>query len=103
MDYTLTAAPSARRDLKEIVEYISLDNAEAAQRFTAFLVGKTRALAQFPEKRYRARASSPKSCGAFPFPRILSTIQLSLPTFMNQRSDDLRSLCHYSIGILPLM
>ena len=49
MDYTLTAAPSARRDLKEIVEYISLDNAEAAQRFTAFLVGKTRALAQFPE------------------------------------------------------
>lgn len=49
MDYTLIVAPSARRDLQQIVEYISFDNADTARRFTAFLVGKTKTLAQFPE------------------------------------------------------
>ena len=49
MDYQVVLSPSARRDLRDIARYISLDSPEKALSFGQFLVGKTKVLAQFPE------------------------------------------------------
>ena len=49
MDYSVVLSPSARRDLRDIVRYISLDSPERAQSFGAFLISQTRLLAKFPE------------------------------------------------------
>ena len=49
MDYSVVLSPSARRDLRDIVRYISLDSPERAESFGAFLISQTRLLAKFPE------------------------------------------------------
>jgi len=49
MDYQVTLSPSARRDLADIVRYISLDAPERAIEFGQFLVAKIKSLGQFPE------------------------------------------------------
>lgn len=49
MDYQVTISPSARRDLSDIVRYISLDAPERAVEFGQFLVVKIKSLGQFPE------------------------------------------------------
>ncbi len=49
MDYKVIVAPSARRDLRDIVRYISLDAPERAISFGQFLINKTRILGKFPE------------------------------------------------------
>lgn len=49
MDYQVTLSPSARRDLADIVRYISLDAPERAIEFGQFLVMKIKSLGQFPE------------------------------------------------------
>lgn len=49
MGYKVILSASARRDLQEIVRYISLDAPERAIRFGQFLVSNTKRLAQFPE------------------------------------------------------
>ncbi len=49
MDYKVTLSPSARRDLADIVRYISLDAPERAVEFGQFLVVKIKSLGRFPE------------------------------------------------------
>lgn len=49
MGYQVSLSPSARRDLRDIVRYISLDSPERAVRFGQFLVSHTKRLAEFPE------------------------------------------------------
>lgn len=49
MDYQVVLAPLARRDLREIVRYISLDAPDRGIAFGQFLISKTKVLAQFPE------------------------------------------------------
>lgn len=49
MGYQVALAPSARRDLRDIVRYISLDSPERAVQFGQFLVSCTKRLAEFPE------------------------------------------------------
>jgi len=49
MDYQVVLSPSARRDLKDIVRYISLDSPDRAERFGHLLISKTKILANFPE------------------------------------------------------
>jgi toxin ParE1/3/4 len=49
MDYQVTLSPSARRDLADIVRYISLDAPERAIEFGQFLIVKIKSLGQFPE------------------------------------------------------
>lgn len=49
MGYQISLTLSARRDLQDIVRYISLDSPERAIRFGQFLVDHTRRLADFPE------------------------------------------------------
>jgi toxin ParE1/3/4 len=49
VDYSIVLSPSARRDLRAIVRYISFDSPERAEKFGAFLVSQTRLLARFPE------------------------------------------------------
>jgi addiction module RelE/StbE family toxin len=49
MDYQVALSPSARRDLRDIVRYISLDSPERAVHFGQFLVSSTKRLAEFPE------------------------------------------------------
>lgn len=49
MDYQVTLSPSARRDLADIVRYISLDAPERAIEFGRFLIVKIKSLGQFPE------------------------------------------------------
>jgi addiction module RelE/StbE family toxin len=49
MGYKITVAPSARRDLRDIVRYISLDSKERAVEFGRFLIESTRRLSDFPE------------------------------------------------------
>lgn len=49
MGYQVALSPSARRDLRDIVRYISLDSPERALTFGQFLVSNTRRLAEFPE------------------------------------------------------
>jgi toxin ParE1/3/4 len=49
MGYQVALSPSARRDLRDIVRYISLDSPERAVTFGQFLVSSTKRLAEFPE------------------------------------------------------
>lgn len=49
MGYQVALSPSARRDLRDIVRYISLDSPERAIRFGQFLISNTKRLADFPE------------------------------------------------------
>jgi plasmid stabilization system protein ParE len=49
MGYRVALSPSARRDLRDIVRYISLDSPERAITFGQFLVFHTKHLAEFPE------------------------------------------------------
>jgi len=48
MDYQIVLSPSARRDLRDIIRYISLDSPERAVAFGQFLIGSIRQLANFP-------------------------------------------------------
>jgi len=49
MGYQVALSPSARRDLRDIVRYISLDSPERAVAFGQFLVSNVKRLADFPE------------------------------------------------------
>lgn len=49
MGYQVALSPSARRDLRDIVRYISLDSPERAVSFGQFLLNSTKRLADFPE------------------------------------------------------
>ncbi len=49
MGYQVALSPSARRDLRDIVRYISVDSAERALKFAQLLIGSTKRLADFPE------------------------------------------------------
>ena len=49
MGYTVTLSPSARRDLRDIVRYISFDSPDRAIAFGQFLVSNTKRLADFPQ------------------------------------------------------
>lgn len=49
MGYQVALSPSARRDLRDIVRYISLDSSERAVTLGQFLVSNTKRLAEFPE------------------------------------------------------
>ena len=49
MGYQVALSPSARRDLRDIVRYISLDSPDRAIAFGQFLVSNTKRLADFPE------------------------------------------------------
>lgn len=49
MGYQVALSPSARRDLRDIVRYISLDSPERAVKFGQFLISSTKRLADFPE------------------------------------------------------
>jgi toxin ParE1/3/4 len=49
MGYQVALAPSARRDLRDIVRYISLDSPERALAFGQLLISSTKRLAEFPE------------------------------------------------------
>ena len=42
MGYQVAFSPSARRDLRDIVRYISMDSPERAIRFGQFLIEKTK-------------------------------------------------------------
>jgi toxin ParE1/3/4 len=48
MGYQVALTPSARRDLRAIVRYISLDSPERAITFGQFLISSTKGLADFP-------------------------------------------------------
>jgi addiction module RelE/StbE family toxin len=48
MGYQVALSFSARRDLRDIVRYISLDSPERAVTFGQFLVSNTKRLAEFP-------------------------------------------------------
>ena len=49
MGYALAFSPSARRDLRDIVSYISLDAPLRAVAFGQFLINSVRTLGEFPE------------------------------------------------------
>jgi toxin ParE1/3/4 len=49
MGYQVTLSPSARRDLRDIVRYISFDSPDRAIAFGQFLVSNTKRLADFPQ------------------------------------------------------
>lgn len=49
MGYQVALTPSARRDLRDIVRYISLDAPERAVTFGQLLVSSTKRLGEFPE------------------------------------------------------
>src|SRR5437867_1266500 len=49
MGYQVALSPSARRDLRDIVRYISLDSRENAVAFGRFLISSARRLCDFPE------------------------------------------------------
>jgi len=49
MGYQIALSPSARRDLRDIVRYISLDSREKAVAFGRFLISSTKRLSDFPE------------------------------------------------------
>ena len=49
MDYQVVLSPTARKDLRDIVRYISIDAPDRALEFGRFLVSHTKTLAQFPE------------------------------------------------------
>ena len=49
MDYQVVLSLSARKDLRDIVRYISVDAPDRALNFGQFLVLRTKTLARFPE------------------------------------------------------
>jgi plasmid stabilization system protein ParE len=49
MGYQVALSPSARRDLRDIVRYISLDSPQRAITFGQLLLNSTKRLAEFPE------------------------------------------------------
>ena len=49
MGYQVTLSPAARRDLRDIVRYISFDSPDRAIAFGQFLVSNTKRLADFPQ------------------------------------------------------
>jgi toxin ParE1/3/4 len=49
MDYRVVFSPSARRDLRDIVRYISDDAPDRALSFGEFLIHNANQLGQFPE------------------------------------------------------
>ena len=49
MGYQIILSPSARRDLQDIVRYISLDSKEKAVNFGRLLIQTTKRLSDFPE------------------------------------------------------
>jgi plasmid stabilization system protein ParE len=49
MGYQVALSPSARRDLRDIVRYISVDSPQRAVILGQFLVSNTKRLADFPE------------------------------------------------------
>lgn len=49
MGYQVSLSPSGRRDLRDIVRYISVDSPERAVRFGRLLVSSTKRLSEFPE------------------------------------------------------
>ena len=49
MDYCVVLSLSSKRDLRDIVRYISLDNPIQAVAFGQFLISKTKMLATQPE------------------------------------------------------
>ena len=49
MGYQVALSPSARRDLRDIVRYISLDSPNRAVSFGQFLISSTKRLADFPD------------------------------------------------------
>ena len=49
MGYQITLSSSARRDLRDIVRYISLDSPDRAVRFGRLLVSSAKQLTEFPE------------------------------------------------------
>jgi toxin ParE1/3/4 len=49
MGYQITLSSSARRDLRDIVRYISLDSPDRAVRFGRLFVSSTKQLTEFPE------------------------------------------------------
>ena len=49
MGYQIALSPSARRDLRDIVRYISLDSPNRAVSFGQFLISSTKRLADFLE------------------------------------------------------
>jgi toxin ParE1/3/4 len=50
MDYQVVLSDSSRKDLQDIVRYISFDDSGSALRFGRFLIHHTKSLAQFPER-----------------------------------------------------
>jgi plasmid stabilization system protein ParE len=50
MDYQVVLSGSSRKDLQDIVRYISFDDPSRALRFGRFLIQHTKGLAQFPER-----------------------------------------------------
>jgi len=49
MDYQVVLSRSSRKDLQDIVRYISMDDPSKALSFGRFLIHHTKGLAQFPE------------------------------------------------------
>lgn len=49
MGYQVALSPSAHRDLRDIVRYISADSKVNAVRFGRFLISSTKRLTNFPE------------------------------------------------------
>ncbi len=49
MGYQVALSPAARRDLRDVVRYISLDSPERALAFGQFLVSLAKRLTEFPE------------------------------------------------------
>ena len=50
MDYQVVLSRSSRKDLQDIVRYISADDPSKAIRFGRFLIHHTKSLAKFPER-----------------------------------------------------
>ena len=49
MDYRVVLSRSARKDLQDIVRYISLDDSSTALQFGRFLIYHSKSLSRFPE------------------------------------------------------
>jgi plasmid stabilization system protein ParE len=50
MDYQVVLSSSSRKDLQDIVRFISFDDPSRALHFGRFLIHHTKGLAQFPER-----------------------------------------------------
>jgi plasmid stabilization system protein ParE len=50
MDYQVVLSRSARKDLQDIVRYISLDDPASALQFGRFLIHHTKTLSRFPDR-----------------------------------------------------